>query len=202
MAARYAQDLSGKVPPHRVRASALQLQQRDLRLGPPRSGGLRLISLPTPAEKYLDYWLLQRDQWKVILPCDHPLAGRQPFPPEALEQYPLILLDEGDDYEIQAIFDHYKVRPRIQYTVQQDQTILAMVSGGLGISVMEELMLYKCAYPLAASTLPKVFHRDIGICVKDKNALSHSTRAFIDHARHWVLQNFPEGWNAPKPHER
>ena len=64
------------------------------------------ISLPTPAEKYLDYWLLQRDQWKVILPCDHPLAGRQPFPPEALEQYPLILLDEGDDYEIQAIFDH------------------------------------------------------------------------------------------------
>lgn len=27
------------------------------------------ISLPTPAEKYLDYWLLQRDQWKVILPC-------------------------------------------------------------------------------------------------------------------------------------
>ena len=46
------------------------------------------ISLPTPAEKYLDYWLLQRDQWKVILPCDHPLAGRQPFPPEALEQYP------------------------------------------------------------------------------------------------------------------
>ena len=37
------------------------------------------ISLPTPAEKYLDCWLLQRDQWKVILPCDHPLAGRPSF---------------------------------------------------------------------------------------------------------------------------
>ena len=78
------------------------------------------ISLPTPAEKYLDCWLLQRDQWKVIMPCDHPLAGRDPFPPEALEKYPLILLDEGDDYEIQAVFDHYGVHPRIQYTVQQD----------------------------------------------------------------------------------
>ena len=121
---------------------------------------------------------------------------------ETIATEPFIRLEEGDDYEIQAIFDHYKVQPRIQYTVQQDQTILAMVSGGLGISVMEELMLYKCAYPLAASTLPKVFHRDIGICVKDKNALSHSTQAFIDHTRHWVLQNFPEGWNAPKPHER
>ena len=160
------------------------------------------ISLPTPAEKYLDCWLLQRDQWKVIMPCDHPLAGRDPFPPEALEKYPLILLDKGDDYEIQAVFDHYGVHPRIQYTVQQDQTILAMVSGGLGISIMEELMLYKCAYPLASSTLPRRFHRDIGICVKDKNALSHSTQVFIDHARRWVLENFPEGWNDPKPHER
>ena len=160
------------------------------------------ISLPTPAEKYLDCWLLQRDQWKVILPCDHPMAGRQPFPPEALARYPMILLDEGDDYEIQTIFDHYGIQPQVQYTVQQDQTILAMVSGGLGISIMEELMLYHCAYPLAASTLPKVFHRDIGICVKDKNALSHSTQVFIDHVRRWVLQNFPEGWNAPQPHER
>ena len=136
------------------------------------------------------------------MPCDHPMAGRQPFPPEALAQYPMILLDEGDDYEIQAIFDHYHIQPQIQYTVQQDQTILAMVSSGLGISIMEELMLHRCAYPLASSTLPRVFHRDIGICVKDKNALSHSTQVFIDHVRRWVLQNFPEGWNAPRPQER
>lgn len=47
------------------------------------------ISLPAPVEKYLDCWLLQRDQWKVIVPCDHPLAGANPFPPAALEQYPL-----------------------------------------------------------------------------------------------------------------
>ena len=108
------------------------------------------ISLPAPAEKYLDCWLLQQDQWKVIVPCGHPLAGADPFPPEALEKYPLILLDEGDDYEIQAVFDTLGITPKIQYTVQQDQTILAMVSNGLGISIMEELMLYRCAYPLVS----------------------------------------------------
>ena len=109
------------------------------------------ISLPTPAEKYLDCWLLQRDQWKVIVPCNHPLAGRDPFPPEALEKYPVILLDEGDDYEIQEVFDTLNIRPNIQYTVQQDQTILAMVSSGLGISIIEELMLQRCVYPLASA---------------------------------------------------
>ena len=158
--------------------------------------------LVLPTEANLDCWLLQRDQWKAIVPWDHPLAGREPFPPEALTQYPFILLEEGDDYEIQEVLDTLGVQPNVQYRVQQDQVILAMVSCGLGISIMEELMLHRCAYPLASSTLPRVFHRDIGICVKDKNALSHSTQVFIDHVRRWVLQNFPEGWNAPRPQER
>ena len=101
----------------------------------------------------------------------------------------MILLDEGDDYEIQEVFDTLNIRPNIQYTVQQDQTILAMVSSGLGISIMEELMLQRCAYPLVACQLPRPFYRNIGICVKDKNALSLSTRRFIEHVRHWVLVN-------------
>ena len=46
-----------------------------------------------PVEKHLDSWLLQRDQWKVIVPCNHPLAGRDPFPPEALEHQ---LLHDAD----------------------------------------------------------------------------------------------------------
>ena len=142
-----------------------------------------------PVESHLDSWLLQRDQWKVIVPCNHPLAGRDPFPPEALEQYPVILLDEGDDYEIQEVFDTLNIRPNIQYTVQQDQTILAMVSSGLGISIMEELMLQRCVYPLVSCRLPRPFYRNIGICVKDKNALSLSTQRFIDHVRRWVLIN-------------
>ena len=142
-----------------------------------------------PVESHLDSWLLQRDQWKVIVPCNHPLAGRDPFPPEALEKYPVILLDEGDDYEIQEVFDTLNIRPNIQYTVQQDQTILAMVSSGLGISIIEELMLQRCVYPLVSCRLPRPFSRNIGICVKDKNALSLSTQRFIDHVRRWVLIN-------------
>ena len=119
--------------------------------------------------------------------------------PEALTQYPFILLEEGDDYEIQEVLDTLGVQPNVQYRVQQDQVILAMVSCGLGISIMEELMLYRCAYPLVSCSLPQPFYRNIGICVKDRNALSNSTRAFIDHTRRWVLANFPDGWNAPPP---
>ena len=179
------EDVSGAVSPHRVRAAALQLQQRDLRLGAP---GARRTAGSSPAHPG------GRSIWTAGF-CSG-ISGRSSCPaiipwrggsPSAGGAGPVShdIAGRGDDYEIQAIFDHYGIQPQVQYTVQQDQTILAMVSGGLGISIMEELMLYHCAYPLAASTLPKVFHRDIGICVKDKNALSHSTQVFIDHVRRW-----------------
>ena len=48
VAAGDTQDVPSQVPPDRVRASALQLQQRDLRLGAPRAGGLR-VHLPAHA---------------------------------------------------------------------------------------------------------------------------------------------------------
>ena len=148
------------------------------------------ISLPAPAEKYLDCWLLQRDQWKAIVPWDHPLAGREPFPPEALAQYPFILLEEGDDYEIQEVLDTLGVQPNVQYRVQQDQVILAMVSCGLGISIMEELMLDRNEYPVVACSFAKPFYRNIGICVKDKRAISRSTYRFVEHVRRWVLEKY------------
>ena len=126
----------------------------------------------------------------AVLHEDHPLAGREPFPPEALTQYPFILLEEGDDYEIQEVLDTLGVQPNVQYRVQQDQVILAMVSCGLGISIMEELMLDRNEYPVVACSFAKPFYRNIGICVKDKRAISRSTYRFVEHVRRWVLEKY------------
>ena len=147
------------------------------------------ISLPTPAEKYLDYWLLQRDQWKVIVPCDHPYADRDPFPVSALAEEPFIQLEEGDDYEIMAAFDEMGIRPNVKYIAREDRTILAMVSEGLGISLLPELMVRHSPTPIKVCHAPLHFYRTIGIGVKDKKALSNSTRLFVDYVRTWVAEN-------------
>lgn len=146
------------------------------------------VSLPTAAP--LDTWMLHRDQWRVIVPFGHPLAGRDPFPLDALASEPFIYLQEGDDYEVKAVFDGLHIQPNIQYILRDDPSILAMVSNGLGISIMPELELEHCPYPLVACPLPRSFHRNIGIAVKDKNALSLSTRRFIEHSRRWVGRNY------------
>ena len=81
------------------------------------------------------------------------------------------------------------VRPNVKYTAREDRTILAMVSKGLGISLLPELMVRHSPYPVTACRPPMTFYRNIGIAVKDEKALSASTQRFVSYVRGWVEQN-------------
>ena len=102
---------------------------------------------------------------------------------------PFIQLEEGDDYEIMAAFDEMGIRPNVKYVAREDRTILSMVSEGLGISLLPELMVRHSPAPIVACRPPMTFHRTIGIGVKDEKALSNSTRLFVDYVRTWVGEN-------------
>ena len=145
--------------------------------------------LRLPSVKRLQTYALHRDELQVIVPCDHPYAHTSPFPAEALAEEPFIQLEEGEDYEIRAAFDEMGVRPNVKYTAREDRTILAMVSKGLGISLLPELMVRHSPYPVTACRPPMTFYRNIGIAVKDEKALSASTRRFVDYVRRWVAEN-------------
>ena len=67
--------------------------------------------------------------------------------------------------------------------------MLAMVSECLGISLLPELMVRNSPSPVKACPAPRRFFRTIGIAVKDKKALSKSTRLFVDYVRAWVAEN-------------
>lgn len=145
--------------------------------------------LRLPSVKRLQTYALHRDELQVIVPCDHPDAACDPFPLETLASAPVIQLEEGDDYEIMAAFDTMGIQPNVKYIAREDRTILAMVSEGLGISLLPELMVRHSPYPITVCHAPQRFYRTIGIGVKDKKALSTSTRLFVDYVRQWVAEN-------------
>ena len=145
--------------------------------------------LRLPSVKNLQTYALHRDELQVIVPCDHPYADRDPFPVPALAEEPFIQLEEGDDYEIMAAFDEMGIRPNVKYIAREVRTILAMVSEGLGISLLPELMVRHSPTPIKVCHAPLHFYRTIGIGVKDKKALSNSTRLFVDYVRTWVAEN-------------
>ena len=145
--------------------------------------------LRLPSVKRLQTYALHRDELQVIVPCDHSYADSDPFPREQLASEPFIQLEEGDDYEIMAAFDEMGIRPNVKYVAREDRTILSMVSEGLGISLLPELMVRHSPVPVTACRPPMTFHRTIGIGVKDEKALSNSTRLFVDYVRTWVAAN-------------
>ncbi len=145
--------------------------------------------LRLPSAKPLQAYPLYRDELQVVVPCAHPLAGESIFPAEALAAEPFIWLEEGRDYEITAALDNMGIRPSVKYTAREDRTILAMVSKGLGISLLPELMVRHSPYPVATCHAPERFYRNIGVAVKDRKALSASTRRFVEYVRQWVAEN-------------
>ena len=145
--------------------------------------------LRLPSVKHLQTYALYRDELQVILPCGHSLADSDPFPAASLSTEPFIFLEEGQDYEISAALDKMGIRPNVKYTAREDRTMLAMVSKGLGISLLPELMVRHSPYPVVACRAPERFYRNIGIAVKDKKALSAATRRFVDYVRGWVAEN-------------
>ena len=153
------------------------------------SGAVDCGFLRLPSAKHLQTYALHRDELQVIVPCDHPYADADPFPLSELATEPFIRLEEGEDYEITAAFDKLGIRPNVKYTAREDRTMLAMVSEGLGISLLPELMVRNSPSPVKACPAPQRFFRTIGIAVKDKKALSKSTRLFVDYVRAWVAEN-------------
>lgn len=145
--------------------------------------------LRLPSARHLQAYALHRDELQVIVPCDHPYADAAPFPLSELATEPFIRLEEGEDYEIRAAFDKLGVRPNVKYTAREDRTMLAMISEGLGISLLPGLMVRNSPSPVMACPAPQRFYRTIGIAVKDKKALSKSTRLFVDYVRAWVAEN-------------
>ena len=154
--------------------------------------------LRLPSVKRLQTYPLHRDELQVILPCNHPLAGSAPFPAAALATEPFMPLasnwsrlpcEKSLQSFITAELDKMGIRPNIKYTVREDRTMLAMVSKGLGISLLPELMVRHSPYPVTACHAPERFYRSIGIGVKDKKAMSAATRRFVDYVRQWVAEN-------------
>lgn len=149
-------------------------------------GRVDLGFLRVPSQKNLKTIFLKEDELVVILPPDHGLGSERDFPPKALEEYPFALMDEGEDYEVEAVFDHFGVTPKVRFTAKDDHTIVAMVANGLCISIMPRLVLEKMPYDILKKSFREPMLRRLGIAYKDEKRLSHAAERFLDYVEDWV----------------
>ena len=116
----------------------------------------------------------------AVLPPDHPLAALEVVPLQALADEPFILLEEGGYYEPLEAFREAGCKPRVKYTIHDDYSIMAMVSKGLGVTVLADLIMERCPYELVARPTEPPVTRQLAVAYKDDARLPIAARRFID----------------------
>lgn len=129
----------------------------------------------------LDFTPLFDDPMLVIMAPDHALAKRKSLPLQDLKRYPLISQFQGSDHDVQQIFRRAKMRPKTKYILDDDISVMGMVSQDEGIALMPEMMLTTAAFDLAAIPLKPQQHRTIGLAtppIKETTLLARTFVAF------------------------
>ncbi|MPM18663.1 HTH-type transcriptional regulator GltC [bioreactor metagenome] len=124
---------------------------------------------------------LLRNRVLAVLPARHPMAKEAAFPLSRLAEEPFIALDEGNDYEIRGVLAQNNLTPRTVFRVRDDYTIMSMVEAGLGVSLLPELVLRRCAYKVTTLPLDPPAFWQLGVILRDRSRMSAASRAFLRH---------------------
>ena len=139
-------------------------------------------------------WIpLCRDRMLVLLPQGHPRAGERTFPLEALTEEEFIMPMPDYDGEVRFILNRLKHRPHISFSACSDYTIINMVTQGLGISILPELLLKNYGHQAVALPLEPAQDRMLGIGVPQMKSMSPVTRIFVQYVKKFISEQSEQG---------
>lgn len=134
-----------------------------------------VVKLPSKLQTTRVY----QDEMRVILPKSHPLSDLESIPVNRLLDSPFIMLEPGNNDDLNRIFKAHSIYPDVDYRVRDDYTIMAMVEKGLGISILPELVLNRTSYDIISKPLsPQVF-RTLAIGIKENTQVPLAAQLFI-----------------------
>lgn len=144
----------------------------------------------------VDFYPLQDDRLKLLLPSSHELREHQSISMTQLISDPFIMPYKGCDEHVRLLFKQQNVLPNVKFVIKDVHSIVAMVQAGLGISIMPELTLPDQMDHIYIKHISDDVYRTIGIAALDFNRLSPAAERFIDITKTWVFQKnkyFSEG---------
>ena len=131
----------------------------------------------------LDFTPLFDDPMTVIAASDHPLSKKASLPLRELKKYPLISQFQRSDHDVQQIFKKAKIHPQTKYILDDDISVMGMVSQGEGVALMPEMMLQTASFDLSCIPLEPPQHRTIGIATLSVKETPLLIRTFIAFCR-------------------
>lgn len=132
-------------------------------------------------------WLpLCRDEMLALLPPGHPLTERDAVPIEAFQNEQFIMPLAGYDYEVHHVLDRLEHYPHIRFSACNDYAIISLVTAGLGVSILPELLLRNYQNDAVAMPMDPPQYRILGMGVPQLKSVSPVTRNFMRYVQDYA----------------
>ena len=105
------------------------------------SGQTDIIFASRQSYSFCDWTPLYDDKMYAILPQNYPLKGRTTFPVEEFAGQEFLMPYGKFDNDVRAVMEPLGVRLKETVARVDDETVIRMVSKGLGITMMTEIMM-------------------------------------------------------------
>ena len=134
-------------------------------------------------------WIpLCRDRMLALVASEHPLAKGENVPLEAFLQEDFIMPMPGYDGEVRYILDKMTRWPHILFSACSDYAIINMVTEGLGVSVLPELLLQNYSHNAVALPMEPPQERMLGMGVPQIKTVSPVTRNFMRYVETYISE--------------
>ncbi len=132
-------------------------------------------------------WIpLCRDRMLALVPPGHPLAREGRAPLEALAAEKFIMPMPDYDGEVRYILHKMPRMPQILFSACSDYAIINMVTEGLGVSILPELLLKNYGHAAVALPMDPPQERMLGMGVPQVKGASPVTVNFMRYVERYV----------------
>ena len=132
-------------------------------------------------------WIpLCEDKLLALVPAEHPLAKEHAVPLKALAGEKFIMPMPDYDGEIRFILDKLERWPQILFSACSDYAIINMVTEGLGISILPELLLSNYSHQAVALPLDPPQVRMLGMGIPQVKTASPVTQNFMGYVQRYI----------------
>ena len=152
-------------------------------LGWLRSGftDMGFLSLTVEDVHDLDITPICRDQMICVAHKDFVPQIPGCITKQDIERQSLVALREGYDDEANAILQRWGIHIRSGFSVENDDSIIALVESGFGLSILPELVLARISHNAAVYPLHPPQHRIIGLATVKRRPMSVAAEKMRGH---------------------
>jgi len=141
------------------------------------------IALVSRRDDISNWLTLTVDPMVVVLPRSHPLANGKTFPLDALKTEPYIDIRPGTERDSSRTLQKYGITPNVSFSCSSPSTALAMISAGLGVTVLNKIATRNLPQDLVALPLDSGDEVEIGFAFLPPDQLSPAAKRFIAYLK-------------------